>query len=140
MPENLEQNLAALEDIGSPKYFNHYPWGWTHAGNTPFRRWKRESYRGGTSEPFLVCWPKGIAARGEMRHQYGHVIDMVPTVLDALGLEPPTAIKEVTQSPIEGHSLAACLADAAAPSRHRTQYFEMVGHRALYHEIGRAHV
>jgi arylsulfatase A-like enzyme len=138
VPENLAQNLAALEEIGSPKYFNHYPWGWTHAGNTPFRRWKRETYRGGTSDPFLVCWPKGIAARGELRTQYGHVIDMVPTVLEALGLEAPTTIKGVTQSPLEGHSLASCLADAAAASPHRTQYFEMMGHRALYHEGWRA--
>ncbi|MEB3317552.1 MAG: arylsulfatase, partial [Cyanobacteriota bacterium] len=138
VPENLAQNLAAINDIGSPKYFNHYPWGWTHAGNTPFRRWKRETYRGGTSDPFLICWPKGIAARGELRQQYGHVIDMVPTVLDALGLEAPPTIKGVTQSPLEGVSLASCFADAAAPSPHRTQYFEMMGHRALYHDGWRA--
>jgi arylsulfatase A-like enzyme len=138
VPEDLAQNLAALDEIGSPKYFNHYPWGWTHAGNTPFRRWKRETYRGGTSDPFLVCWPKGIAARGEIRRQYGHVIDMVPTVLEALDLEPPATIKGVTQSPLEGHSLAACFADGAATSPHQTQYFEMMGHRALYHEGWRA--
>jgi arylsulfatase len=138
VPESLEQNLAAIEEIGSPKYFNHYPWGWTHAGNTPFRRWKRETYRGGTSDPFLVCWPKGIAARGELRQQYGHVIDMVPTVLDALGLEAPTTIKGVSQSPLEGFSLASCFADGTAPSPHRTQYFEMFGHRALYYEGWRA--
>ena len=138
VPENLEQNLAAIDDIGSPRFFNHYPWGWTHAGNTPFRRWKRETYRGGTSDPFLISWPKGIQARGEVRHQYGHAIDMLPTVLDALGLEPPAAIKGVTQSPVEGHSLASCFHDAAAPSLHRTQYFEMFGHRALYHEGWRA--
>ena len=138
VPENLAQNLAAIDDIGSPKYFNHYPWGWTHAGNTPFRRWKRETYRGGTSDPFLVCWPKGIAARGEIRQQYGHVIDMVPTVLDALGLEAPTTIKGVTQSPLEGVSLASCFADGTAPSRHHTQYFEMFGHRSLYHDGWRA--
>ncbi|MFN7677276.1 MAG: sulfatase-like hydrolase/transferase, partial [Cyanobacteriota bacterium] len=138
VPESLAQNLEAIDEIGSPRYFNHYPWGWTHAGNTPFRRWKRETYRGGTSDPFLICWPKGIGARGEIRHQYGHAIDMVPTVLEALGLEPPTAIKGVTQAPIEGHSLAACFHNAAAPSAHHTQYFEMVGHRALYHDGWRA--
>jgi arylsulfatase A-like enzyme len=138
VPESLEQNLAAIAEIGSPKYFNHYPWGWTHAGNTPFRRWKRETYRGGTSDPFLISWPKEIKARGEIRHQYGHAIDMVPTVLEALGLEAPMTIKGVTQSPIEGHSLAACLHDGAAPSPHHTQYFEMMGHRALYHKGWRA--
>lgn len=138
VPENLEQNLAAIDDIGSPKYFNHYPWGWTHAGNTPFRRWKRETYRGGTSDPFLVSWPKGIAARGEIRSQYCHAIDMVPTVLEALGLEAPATLKGVSQSPIEGVSLLSCCRDGAAASPHITQYFEMLGHRALYHDGWRA--
>jgi len=138
VPDNLEQNLAAIDDIGGPKYFNHYPWGWTHAGNTPFRRWKRETYRGGTSDPFIVSWPKGITARGEIRSQYGHAIDMVPTVLEALDLKPPTTIKGVTQSPIEGFSLVSCFSDAAAPDLHRTQYFEMFGHRSLHHEGWRA--
>ena len=138
VPENLAQNLAAIDDIGGPKYFNHYPWGWTHAGNTPFRRWKRETYRGGTSDPFIVSWPKGIAARGEVRSQYCHAIDMVPTVLEALGIEAPTALRGVTQSPIEGFSLTSCFADPGAPSLHRTQYFEMFGHRSLYHDGWRA--
>ncbi|MFM7237001.1 MAG: sulfatase-like hydrolase/transferase [Cyanobium sp.] len=138
VPENLQQNLAAIDDIGGPKYFNHYPWGWTHAGNTPFRRWKRETYRGGTSDPFILSWPKGIAARGEIRSHYCHAIDMVPTVLDSLGIEAPSTIKGVTQRPIEGVSLASCFADATAPSQHITQYFEMLGHRSLYHDGWRA--
>jgi arylsulfatase len=138
VPEDLKQNLAAIDDIGSPKYFNHYPWGWTHAGNTPFRRWKRETYRGGVSDPFIVCWPKGMKARGDVRTQYAHAIDLVPTVLEALGLEAPAAIRGVTQSPIEGVSFAHTFDDAKAPSRHTTQYFEMFGHRALYHEGWRA--
>src|SRR5580704_7407897 len=70
VPESLEENLKALGDLGGPKYFNHYSWGWTFAGNTPFRRWKRETYRGGVSDPFLVHWPKGIKARGEIRKQF----------------------------------------------------------------------
>ena len=90
VPDDLQQNLAALDDLGGPKYFNHYPWGWTFAGNTPFRRWKRETYRGGVSDPFLVHWPKGIKAKGEIRRQYAHAIDMVPTVLESLGIEAPT--------------------------------------------------
>jgi arylsulfatase len=138
VPDDLKQNLAAIDDIGGPKYFNHYPWGWTHAGNTPFRRWKRETYRGGVSDPFIVSWPKGIKARGEVRTQYAHAIDMVPTVLEALGIEPPVAIRGVTQSPIEGFSFAHTFDDAAAPSRHTTQYFEMFGHRSLYHDGWRA--
>ena len=138
VPENLEQNLAALDDIGGPKYFNHYPWGWTHAGNTPFRRWKRETYRGGVSDPFIVSWPAGIKAKGEIRSQYAHAIDMLPTVLDALGIEAPTVIKGVTQSPIEGFSLADSFDNADAPGKHITQYFEMMGHRSLYHDGWRA--
>lgn len=138
VPENLQQNLAAIDDIGGPKYFNHYPWGWTHAGNTPFKRWKRETYRGGTSDPFIVCWPKCIKAKGKIRTQYAHAIDMTPTVLDCLGIEPPTQIRGVTQSPIQGFSLKSSFDDAKAPSLHITQYFEMLGHRSLYHDGWRA--
>jgi arylsulfatase len=138
VPDNLQQNLAAIDDIGGPKYFNHYPWGWTHAGNTPFRRWKRETYRGGTSDPFIVCWPKGIKAKGEIRSQYCHAIDMVPTVLDALGIEPPMQIRGVTQSPLEGFSLKSSFDDAKTAGLHVTQYFEMFGHRSLYHNGWRA--
>jgi arylsulfatase len=138
VPDDLQQNLAAIDDIGGPKYFNHYPWGWTHAGNTPFRRWKRETYRGGTADPFIVTWPKGIKARNEIRDQYCHAIDMVPTVLDALGIEPPAQIRGVTQSPLEGFSLTSSFDDAGAASLHVTQYFEMFGHRSLYHDGWRA--
>lgn len=137
-PESLEQNLAALEDLGGPKHFNHYPWGWAWAGDTPFRRWKRETYRGGTTDPFLVHWPKGIRAKGEVRTQYAHAIDMVPTVLDCLGLEAPGEIRGVTQSPIEGVSFRHTFNDATAKSRHRTQYFEMFSSRAIYHDGWRA--
>ena len=114
-PETLEENLAAIDEIGGPNTFNHYPWGWTWAGNTPFRRWKRETYRGGSTDPFIVSWPAGIAAKGEIRSQYAHIVDMVPTVLDLLGLEPPVAIGGVTQSPLQGVSFAEALTDAAVP-------------------------
>lgn len=137
-PESLEQNLAAMEDLGGPKYFNHYPWGWAWAGDTPFRRWKRETYRGGTTDPFLVHWPRGIQAKGEVRTQYAHAIDMVPTVLDCLGLEPPLEIRGVTQSPIEGVSFRHTFNDGSVESRHRTQYFEMFSSRAIYHDGWRA--
>src|SRR5215212_526300 len=138
VPESLEQNLAAIDDLGGPKYFNHYPWGWTWAGNTPFRRWKRETYRGGISDPFIVHWPAGIQARGEVRSQYAHAIDMVPTVLEALALDPPATIRGVTQSPLQGVSFARSFDDGEAPSDHHTQYFEMLGHRAIYHDGWRA--
>src|SRR5215475_116812 len=135
---SMEENLAALDKLGGPEFCNHYAWGWTWAGNTPFRRWKRETYRGGVSDPFIVCWPKGMKARGEVRTQFCHAIDMVPTVLDCLGLEPPTAIRGVTQSPIQGFSLKSSFDEAKADALHKTQYFEMFGHRSLYHDGWRA--
>ncbi|MBX7433095.1 arylsulfatase [Mycobacterium sp. Y57] len=138
VPDDLQQNLAALDDLGGPQYFNHYSWGWTFAGNTPFRRWKRETYRGGVADGFIVHWPAGIGAKGEVRHQYAHAIDMVPTVLEALDLQPPAAVRGVTQSPIEGVSMAHTFDAADAPTRHHTQYFEMFAHRSLYHDGWRA--
>jgi len=138
VPETLEEGLKAIDGLGGPQYFNHYPWGWAWAGNTPFRRWKRETYRGGVGDPFIVHWPARIKAKGEVRDQYAHIIDMVPTVLEALGLEPPAAVRGVTQSPIEGVSFANAFTDAKAETRHHTQYFEMFGHRSLYHDGWRA--
>lgn len=138
VPESLEDNLKAIDDLGGPKYYNHYPFGWAHAGNTPFRRWKRETYRGGVSDPFIVHWPRGIRARGEKRTQYLHAIDMVPTVLEALAIEAPDEIRGRHQKPIEGISFAYSFEDENAESRHRTQYFEMFGHRSIYHDGWRA--
>ncbi|MGA3148315.1 MAG: arylsulfatase [Acidimicrobiales bacterium] len=137
-PETMEESLAVIDEIGGPKHFNHYPWGWTWAGNTPFRRWKRETYRGGASDPFIIHWPKGIKAKGEVRQQYAHIIDMMPTVLDLLGIESPQTIRGVAQSPIHGVSFAHVLNDGSAPTNHHTQYFEMLGHRSLYHDGWRA--
>jgi arylsulfatase len=136
--EPIEESLKLIDEIGGPKHFNHYPWGWTWAGNTPFRRWKRETYRGGSCDPFIVSWPKGIRSKGEIRPQYAHIIDMVPTVLDLLGLEPPATIRGITQSPLQGVSFAQTLDDAKAETRHHTQYFEMMGHRAIDHDGWRA--
>jgi arylsulfatase len=136
--ESVEDNRVALDKLGGPETFNHYAWGWTWAGNTSFRRWKRETYRGSVSDPFIVHWPKGIKEKGEIRTQYAPAIDMVPTVLECLGIEPPTIIKGVTQSPIEGVSFARTFNDSNAPTKHHTQYFEMIGHRSLYHDGWRA--
>ena len=137
-PEPLEDSLAAIDELGGPATFGHYPWGWTWAGNTPFRRWKRETYRGGTSDPFLVHWPAGVRGGGQVRDQYAHVIDLVPTVLAALDTEPPATIRGVTQSPLQGVSFAHTFNDGAAATRHHTQYFEMFGHRAIDHGGWRA--
>jgi arylsulfatase len=136
--ELFEDNIKMIDKLGGVELFNHYAWGWTNAGNTPFRRWKRETYRGGSTDPCIVSWPKGIKARGELRPQYAHIIDLVPTVLEALGLEAPASIRGVAQSPIDGVSFAHSFNDSAAPSLHHTQYFEMFGHRAIYHDGWRA--
>jgi arylsulfatase A-like enzyme len=136
--EPIEESLALIDEIGGPKHFNHYPWGWTWAGNTPFRRWKRETYRGGACDPFIVSWPKRIRAAGEIRTQYAHIIDMVPTVLDLLDVQAPAHVRGVTQSPMHGVSFAHTLDDPGAETRHHTQYFEMLGHRAIYHDGWRA--
>ncbi len=138
VPDTIEENLASIDEIGGPNVFNHFAWGWTYAGNTPFRRWKRETYRGGISDPFIVTWPNGIKSKGEIRSQYAHIIDMVPTVLDALAIEPPATIKGYTQSALEGVSLAHTFDDGGAPTKHTTQYFEMLGHRSIYHDGWRA--
>ena len=136
--EPIEESLKLIDEIGGPKHFNHYPWGWTWAGNTPFRRWKRETYRGGSTDPFIISWPKRIAAKGEVRTQYAHIIDMVPTALDLLGITSPASIRGVAQSPVHGVSFAHTLDDATAETRHHTQYFEMLGHRAIDHDGWRA--
>jgi len=132
VPESLEENLARIEELGSPTTFNHYPFGWTWAGNTPFQRWKREVHEGGVADPCIIHWPKGLEASGEIRRQYVHAIDITPTILDVLGIEAPAAIKGVTQSAMHGSSFKHTLGDAASASAHETQYYEMLGNRAIY--------
>lgn len=138
VPESVDENLKRIDELGGPTVFNHYAWGWTNAGNTPFRRWKRETYRGGCTDPCIVSWPAKISTQGEVRGQYGHIIDFVPTVLDALGIDPPAEIRGVTQAPMQGVSFAHTFDNADASSEHHTQYFEMFGHRSIYHDGWRA--
>ena len=133
-PESLSENLRRIDDLGTPRAYNHYPWGWAWAGNTPLKRWKRETHEGGVTDPLILNWPKGITATGETRHQYVHAIDVFPTLLELIGIRAPEVINGVTQAPIEGVSFASTLHDAAAPSTHITQYYEMFGSRALYHD------
>jgi arylsulfatase len=134
MPDDLEQNLAMLEELGGPKTYNHYPNGWAMAFNTPFKMWKRYEFNGGTSDPCIISWPAGTTARGELRHQYHHAIDLVPTVLDVLGVEPPATIKGHVQSPFDGVSMRYSFDDPAAPSTRKTQFFSMLGSRGIWHE------
>jgi arylsulfatase len=132
LPRTVEEADERLDEIGGPRIHNNYPWGWTVAGNTPFRRWKRENHEGGVADPLVVHWPRGITARGEVRGQYVHAVDMVPTLLEAIGIQMPDVVDGVTQRPLDGVSFAYTFADADAPERHTTQYYEMLGCRALY--------
>ena len=132
-PRPLEEALARIDEIGGPRCHNNYPWGWTVAGNTPFKRWKREVHEGGVADPLIVHWPKGVRARGQVRRQYVHAIDVVPTVLELIGIAAPATIDGVEQRPLEGVSFADSLDAPGAPSHHETQYYEMFGCRALYH-------
>ena len=124
-----------IDELGGPSAHNNYPWGWTMAGNTPFQRWKREVHEGGIADPCIVRWPGHVAA-GEVRQQFTHAIDIVPTVLDLIGVRAPTSINEVAQSSIDGVSFAPLLQPntAGEPEIHTTQYFEMLGCRAIYHD------
>jgi arylsulfatase len=134
VPETLEKNEEHVDGWGGPDTYPHYSWGWAWAGNTPFRRWKRETYRGGVTDPCIVSWPAGIAGRGEVRTQYAHVTDILPTLLDALGLDAPDVIRGVEQSPIHGTSFAHTFDDPGADSHKTTQYFEMFGSRSIFHD------
>lgn len=127
-----DEAIARLDELGGPRLHNNYPWGWTVAGNTPFRRWKREVHEGGIADPLIVSWPARIAARNEIRRQYVHVIDVLPTVLELVGVDAPAEIAGVAQTPIEGGSFATTFDDASAPSTRSTQYYEMLGCRAIY--------
>lgn len=129
---SIAENLHHLDDWGSVKSYPNYAWGWAWAGNTPLRRWKRYLHQGGTSDPCIVHWPRGIAARGEIRGQYIHAIDVMPTLLDAIGITPPAMLGGVKQTPLEGVSFAHTFTDAAAPTRKRVQYYEMIGSRAIW--------
>jgi len=134
VPDTIEANLARLDDLGNPTAYNHYNTGWAWALDTPFPYWKRfAGYEGGVADPLIVSWPAGITARGEVRDQYVHAVDVVPTLYELLGVEPPNVLNGWTQSPIEGRSFAPSFADPKAPGRD-TQFFSMLGMRALYHQ------
>ncbi len=130
----LDEALERIDEIGGPRLHNNYPWGWTVAGNTPFRRWKREVHEGGVADPLIVSWPAGLASVGEVRTQYTHAIDLVPTLLELLDIDPPETLSGVTQTAMAGSSFAHTLADPDAPSNRHTQYFEMFGCQALYQD------
>ncbi|MDO8972883.1 arylsulfatase [Reyranella sp.] len=129
--ESLEEKIARIEDIGGPDTHSNFPWGWAMAANTPLRRYKQNTHGGGIRDPLVMAWDKGIAARGELRHQFCHASDLVPTLLDVVGIKPPKVINGVKQMPLEGTSFAKSLKNAKAKSKAKPQYFEMFGHRGL---------
>jgi arylsulfatase A-like enzyme len=133
--ETPEFLMSKLDKLGGPESYNHYAVGWAHAMNTPYQ-WTKQvaSHWGGTRNGTIVHWPKGIKAKGEVRSQFHHVIDVAPTILELAGLPEPVYVNGVQQHPIEGVSMAYSLNDAAAAERHETQYFEMFGNRGIYHK------
>ena len=140
VPETVAEILKHVDDLGGPNSYGHYAAGWAVAGDAPFA-WTKQvagSY-GGTRNGMVVHWPKGIAAKGEVRSQWHHVIDIAPTILEAAGLPEPKVVNSTPQTPIEGVSMLYTFADAKAKDRHKTQYFEIFGNRGIYHDGWLAH-
>jgi arylsulfatase len=134
VPDTTEDTLPHLDKLGTPESNNHYNTGWAWAFDTPFPYWKRwAGYEGGTADMCLLSWPAKITADSAPRHQYVHAVDVVPTIYELLDLDPPEVIKGYEQLPIEGESFAAALADPAAPGK-SSQFYAMLGQRAIYHE------
>jgi arylsulfatase len=131
--ETIPYLLSIMDDLGGPLTYNHYPVGWAHAMDTPFQ-WTKQvaSHFGGTRNGLVISWPKHMKQPGEVRSQFTSVIDIAPTILEAAGVKAPTMINGMKQTPIEGTSLVYTFDDAKAPTRHTTQYFEMIGNRGVY--------
>jgi arylsulfatase len=133
--ETPEFVAAHIEEIGTPTAYNHYAVGWAHAMDTPYQ-WTKQvaSHWGGTRNGTIVHWPRGFAAKGEVRAQFHHVIDVAPTILEVAGLPEPTAVDGVAQRPMEGVSMAYSFDHGNAADRRQTQYFEMFCNRGIYHQ------
>lgn len=133
LAEDFEANLARMDQIGGPLAQSNYPWGWAQVSNTPFKRYKQNTHEGGVRDPLIIQWPQGIAARGELRGQFHHVIDITPTVLALLDVVPPAVYRGVAQMPMHGTDMSYSFAQAEAPTTRTTQHFEMFAHRGLWH-------
>jgi arylsulfatase len=134
VPESMAENLARIDELGTPSANNHYPWGWAWAGNTPLKRFKRDTHEGGVCDPLIVHWPSRLGRPGDTRGQYVHAIDVMPTLLELIGIDAPSEIAGVAQRPLDGTSFVSALEHGEAPATHVTQYYEMLGSRALYHD------
>jgi len=132
-PVSIDESLARIDEIGETQWFNNYPLGWAMAGNTPCKFYKQNTHGGGVRDPLVVHWPSGLAndAAGTIRHQFHHVTDLVPTVLDIVGVELPAAVNGVEQMPLHGTSMAYTFAEPDTPTRKMIQHFEMLGHRGI---------
>jgi arylsulfatase len=139
-PDSIKENMKLYDKLGSPDTYNHFPTGWAVAFSTPFKMFKRYSeYSGGTCDPLIISWPKGIKARGEVRHQYHHSTDIVPTILDVCGLEMPDTYRGVKQYPLSGVSMRYTFdAKPDGPTQKKRQYFEMLGTRGIWEDGWRA--
>jgi arylsulfatase len=133
IPDSIEENLQFLDELGSPTTYNHYPNGWAWAFDTPFKMWKRYNFEGGVADPLIISWPKGIRANGELRKQFMHATDVVPTLYDLLGVELPDEVKGYQQLPLEGVSVRSTFEDAEAPTPKESAFFSMLGSRAVWH-------
>jgi len=133
---DVDEMLDDIPHMGSRHTDPHYPIGWSQAGNAPFQRWKRDTHRGGNTDPMIIHWPAGIPAddQGAIRSQYHHITDLYPTLLDLAGLPVPSRVNGVDQQRLEGHSFAETITDAGAPQVRTTQYYEMLGSRAIWHD------
>ncbi|MEN6370539.1 MAG: arylsulfatase [Armatimonadota bacterium] len=134
-PDDLQENLKMLDELGSPNTYNHYPTGWAWAFNAPYKMFKRYVLEGGIADPCIIAWPKEMKrVAGQVRDQYHHAIDIMPTILDCLGIEPPMFIKGYEQSPIQGTSMRYTFDNPNAPTTRHTQYYAMLGTRAIYQD------
>jgi arylsulfatase len=135
MLETPEFLASKIDEFGGPNAYNHYAVGWAHAMDTPYQ-WTKQvaSHWGGTRNGTIVHWPHGIKAKGEIRSQFHHVIDIAPTILEVAGVPHPTMVNSIQQAPIEGVSMRYAFDDAKAAERHETQYFEMFCNRGIYHQ------
>jgi arylsulfatase len=133
--ESIPYLISIMNELGGPTTYNHYPVGWAHAMDTPFQ-WTKAiaSHFGGTRNGLVISWPARIKQTGQVRSQFSHVIDIVPTILEAATVQAPTMMNGVRQTPIEGVSLVYTFDDAAAPTRHATQYFELIANRGIYQD------
>jgi arylsulfatase A-like enzyme len=134
IPDTIEENLKYIDDLGSTATYNHYPVGWAWAFNTPFKMWKRYNFEGGVADPMVISWPNGIAATGELRHQFLHATDVVPTIYDLLGVDLPEVVKGYPQIPLEGVSFRSTFESDDVPTPKETGFFSMLGSRAIWHK------